>query len=381
MADIKKYTKKNGDTAWKFQVYTGINPLTGKEGTTTRQGFKTKREASIALKRIQSDVADGSYFGIQDKAKMTFKDVYDQWRESYKKTVSESTLLKNDGMFENRILPAFGHLLITSITPEMIQAQVNAWSEYKNAGKWLDETSRVFMRARVAHIISGNPCDLVSKPKFKSKKKSKQKDFYEKDELKLFITELEKWDHKQAVALLRLLAFTGMRIGEAMALTWEDIDFEAKILTIDKAVGRRKVQGATAENGKSKTELYLKDPKNYTSIRDVTLDNRTIEHLLLWKEDNPFKLVFINESGKWISPSKARKWLLRTSKKAGVKFIPVHKLRHTYASLLFESGASMKEVQSILGHGDITTTMNIYTHTTQASIESSADRFSKYLDF
>ncbi|WP_370632568.1 tyrosine-type recombinase/integrase [Marinilactibacillus sp. Marseille-P9653] len=61
--------------------------------------------------------------------------------------------------------------------------------------------------------------------------------------------------------------------------------------------------------------------------------------------------------------------------------MPVHKLRHTYASLLFESVATMKEVLTRLGHGDIKTTMNVYTHTTKASIDKSTERFSNYFDF
>ncbi|MFC6464990.1 tyrosine-type recombinase/integrase [Marinilactibacillus sp. GCM10026970] len=381
MAEIKKYTKKNGETNFEFTVYTGIHPLTGKKSKTTRRGFRTKREATIELKRITAAVAEGTYFEIKDKTKLTFKDVYEQWREGYIKTVSESTLLKNDGMFNNRILPAFGNFLITSITSEMIQRQVNEWSHYKNASKWLDETSRVFTRARIAHILVANPCDLVTKPKVKKDIKNKKKEFYEKEELKLLVKEMDDWDNLQGKALLRLLAFTGIRMGEAMALTWNDIDFENKTLTIDKAIGRRKKKDEHNTNQKTKTELYLKDPKNYTSTRDVTLDSMTIEWLLEWKETNPFKLVFTSESGKWISPSKSRKWLLRCANKAGLDFIPVHNLRHTHASLLFESGATMKEVQDRLGHGDIKTTMNVYTHTTKASIDKSAERFSDYLDF
>lgn len=376
MADIKKYVKKNGESAYKFSVYTGINPLTGKKSKTRRHGFKTKREANIALKRIQAQVANNTYYDVKDKKDMTFKDVYESWRETYKNTVEESTLLKNDGMFNNRILPAFGDNLISKITPDMIQKQINEWSSYSNASKWLDEMSRIFHHARKQQIVVSNPCELVTKPK--KPKKEELKSFYESDELKKFMTALEDYDNLQAQAMLRLLAFTGLRKGEAIALTWEDIDPISNTIKVDKAVSRRTVPGS---GDKKKTELYLKDPKNYTSKRLTTIDKRTLDILLEWREHHSNELVFINERGKWLSPSKPRKWLRSVANKAGLDPIPVHKLRHTHATLLHEAGATMEEIQRRLGHFDISTTQNTYTHLTKAQRDDFAERFSNHIDF
>lgn len=377
MADIKKYVKKNGETAYKFSVYTGIHPLTGNKSKTRRHGFKTKREANIVLKRIQSQVASNTYYNVKDKNDMTFKDAYEGWRESYKNTVAESTLLKNDGMFTNRILPAVGHYLINKIDAPLIQRQVNEWESFSNAGKWLDEMSRIFHYARQQQIILSNPCELVSKPK---KPKQKEiKSFYETKELKLFMTALDESDHLQAKAMLRLLAFTGLRKGEAMALTWEDIDPINNVINVDKAIGRRKVQGL--EGNKMKTELYLKEPKNYSSKRLTSIDSKTLNALLCWREHNPHKWIFVNERGNWISPSKPRKWLRTIADKAGLEPIPVHKLRHTHATLLHEAGAPMEEIQKRLGHYDISTTQNTYTHLTNLQRDDFAERFSNHIDF
>jgi len=374
MAEIKKYKKKNGETAFKFTVYTGVHPLTGKKSKTTRQGFKTKREANIALKRIQAQVANQTYYDVKDKKDMTFQGVYESWRDSYKNTVAESTLLKNDGMFNNRILPAFGSYLINKIDANMIQKQVNEWSSFSNASKWLDEMSRVFHHARKQQIILSNPCELVSKPR--KPKKAAAKTFYETAELKQFMDVLDDSNNLQAKAMLRLLAFTGLRKGEALALTWEDIDPVNYVIRVDKAISRRKVPGS-----KNKTELYLKEPKNYTSKRMTTIDNKTLELLLEWRELNPHKWVFVSEYGKWLSPSKPRKWLRSTAEKAGLDPIPVHKLRHTHATLLHEAGASIEEIQRRLGHFDISTTQNTYTHLTKAQRDDFAERFSNHIDF
>ncbi len=148
------------------------------------------------------------------------------------------------------------------------------------------------------------------------------------------------------------------------------------MIKVDKAISRRKVPGT-----KNKTELYLKEPKNYTSKRMTTIDNKTLELLLEWRENNPHKWVFVSEYGKWLSPSKSRKWLRSTAEKAGLDPIPVHKLRHTHATLLHEAGASMEEIQRRLGHFDISTTQNTYTHLTKAQRDDFAERFSNHIDF
>lgn len=374
MAEIKKYKKKNGETVYKFTVYTGVHPLTGKKSQTTRRGFKTKREAKVVLKRIEAQVASHTYYDVKEKKDMTFEDVYQSWRDTYKNTVADSTLMKNDGMFNNRILPVFGSYLISKIDANMIQKQVNEWSSYSNASKWLDEMSRVFHHARKQQIILSNSCELVSKPK--KPKTNEGKTFYETEELKQFMDVLDDSDNLQAKAMLRLLAFTGLRKGEAMALTWDDIDTVNGVVKVDKAIGRRKVKGSDR-----KTELYLKDPKNFTSTRMTSIDNKTLQILMEWKEENPYTWVFASEKGKWLSPSKPRKWLLSIANKAGLEPIPVHKLRHTHATLLHEAGASMEEIQKRLGHYDISTTQNTYTHLTKTQRDEFAERFADHIDF
>ena len=91
MATFEEYKKKNGDKAWKFQAYLGINPETGKPVKTTRRNFKTQREAKLALARLQSQYEDNL---LKKEKPKTYKDVYDLWMTEYKRTVRGSTLLK-----------------------------------------------------------------------------------------------------------------------------------------------------------------------------------------------------------------------------------------------------------------------------------------------
>lgn len=158
-----------------------------------------------------------------------------------------------------------------------------------------------------------------------------------------------------------------------MGLRWSRIDFENNLITIDQAVGRRKV-------GK-KTELYLKEPKNKPNNRTISIDENTIDVLKEYRKYTTDGLIFKSEKGGILSDSKARKWLRSVAKEAKLPPIKVHGLRHTHASLLFEAGASIKYVQHRLGHSDIQTTMNIYTHVTKKTIEDFSEKFSDYFKF
>lgn len=239
MDPIEKYKKNNGETAYKFQVYTGINPLTGRKSNTKKQGFRTKKEANIALQRIKNQVAQGTYFNTT-KQSLTFEELYIKWRNSYKNGVNPSTLLKCDQLFENRLLPAFGEYLISKLDSDIIQNQINEWKNFVSCRKWINHMSRVMQLAVKLQYIKVNPCDFVTIPKIQKKKK--EKEFYETSELQQYIHALDNWYDIQGRAMIRLLVFTGIRISEASALEWSDIDIENKTLNINKAISRKKIR-------------------------------------------------------------------------------------------------------------------------------------------
>ena len=93
------------------------------------------------------------------------------------------------------------------------------------------------------------------------------------------------------------------------------------------------------------------------------------------------QLVFSSSKNDFIQPSKTRKWLLQVQNKYGLENISTHGFRHTHCSLLFEAGATIKEVQDRLGHSDVQTTMNIYAHVTKKTKEKTAEKFASYMNY
>ncbi|MFS0995258.1 tyrosine-type recombinase/integrase [Enterococcus gallinarum] len=368
---IKEYVKKNGEKAYMFKLYLGIDQDTKKPIRTTRRGFRTQREARLAI----ADLELNGLSKPESEPQMihTYEQIYNLWYEEYKTTVKASTLLKTERVFKNHILPAFGNKPIQDIKPMDTQNQMNNWhKKLVRASMVMNYAGLVFDYAIRMQLINMNPTKVIKKPVRKeSVREDKDMNFYDKDELKKFMAALENNNNFRAFVYFRLLAFTGMRKGESLALKWSDIDLEKQTLYINKAVSR------------SATGLYIQTPKTPSSIRRISIDDKTVSILQEYKKESPDGLVFQSEDGGILSPAKPRKWYLTAMKNLPDDFkqISIHGFRHTHASLLFEAGASIKDVQSRLGHSDIQTTMDVYTHVSKTAKEQLANRFNNYVDF
>lgn len=384
MATFKQYELKNGEKKWLFQSYLGTDPVTGKEIRTTRRGYRTKKEAQLEEKRLQVEVLEGG--GLNKVNATTFEEVYLLWFEQYKNTVKESTWAKTQEMFNNHILKAYGQLKIDKIDVKYCQKVINKWfahtkTKYKRFNNY---TSSVFDFAISLELITDNPIKKITIPKVKAVvEEDKELNFYDKQELEMFLNIAKDYTIKKAYILFRLLAFTGLRQGEALALTWRDIDFKNKTLRVNKTLTRGQ-----------HSKLIVLPPKTKKSARTISLDDRTLDILKGWRVNqrkeqllhgyntmHATQLVFTNQDNTFLSPAKPRQWLLSAIKNHDIKPITIHGFRHTHCSLLFEAGASIQEVQERLGHSDVQTTMNIYTHVTEKAKEETAQKFANYVTF
>ncbi|MFJ7890003.1 tyrosine-type recombinase/integrase [Lysinibacillus xylanilyticus] len=384
VSPIKSYKLKNGETRYEFPAYLGIDPLTGKQKRTMKRGFKTRKEAELALARLKLDVANGTY--KKERAE-TYQEVYDLWVVQYENTVEESTFVKTTGIFKNHILPAMGKYKIEKLTVDICQKHINEWAgKLKKFRIVKSYAAKVLDFAMKRGFIQTNPFALVEMPTNLTKKASVTNDdedenFYTREQLIQFLTCLEQESNYKAFALFRLLAFSGMRKGEALALTWNDLIFTTNELRINKALSRGK-----------DNQLYVKSTKTGVA-RTIKMDDKTMAILKEWKKKQkqdylilgfntmqPKQLVFSNEQNEYLQPTKTRKWILHVQKKYNLGTITTHGLRHTHCSLLFEAGASLKEVQDRLGHSDVQTTMNIYAHVTKKAKEEAIQKFASYIE-
>jgi len=381
MATIKQYEKKNGEKAWKFHAYLGINEATGKEIRTNRSGFKTKKQAQLALTRLKLDFERE---GLKKEKTITFQTAYDLWIVNYKNTVKESTFCKTKEMFKLHILPFFKDYKVNKISVETAQLFANTIvSDLVNYRRAVSDASRILSYAISIGYAKDNPFNMITLPKRKEKLLDEVKrNYYTKEELEVFMATLEKKDDIRKYSFMRILAFSGMRVGELCALTWKDIDFEEGTIRISKTIAR-------GENGR----LYVDHPKAKNSNRIVPMDDKSLAILKQWQIEqkrimlqlgfNVFQskqLIYSSWDNSFLEFSQPRKWINSIVKEANLPRITIHGFRHTHATMLLESGSTIKDVQIRLGHARIQITMDLYIHITKKRTHETVQQLVDYLN-
>lgn len=393
MATFKQYQKKDGTKAWLFKVHLGTDYVTNKPIKTTRRGFKTKKEAQAALNVLLYEV-ENDVEPEKEELKTMVNEMYKIWFATYKDTVKETTYTQTDRRMKKYILPTFGKMQLQRITPKIAQKAVNDWaSKFGMYTELLRYLTKVCDHAVMLEVIESNPFKKVIKPKRIAKKKRKKLKYYTSEQLKLFLETTEQkakevpesqvsylYYANYDVALFRLLAFSGIRIGESLSVYWSDINFEEQTINISKSL--------TAVKG----GFEISTTKTFSSVRTISLDPQTLAYLRKWKTKqsqhflrtgfrNKHNLVFCSTYGEIISHQSVYGRSSRIATRAELPNIGLHGFRHTHATLLFESGVNIKEIQHRLGHSDISMTMDVYTHITESTEKQAISTLVQHLGF
>ena len=367
---IKSYIDSDGKKKYKFNAYLGIDPLTGKEKRTNRKGFKSEAEAKRVLARIMAGTE------ILNTKEPSFKEVYKDWIEIYKNTVKESTLKRTEDIFKVHILPNFGEFLIDKITVKHCQDWVNY--KAKEIVKYKEYTSylkKIFSFSISRNYRNDNPCDNLIFPKMIAKRSKVIDVIWTKEELNSFLDIVEKEKNIKWFAFFRLLAYTGMRRGEILALNWSDLDFKGKCLTISKS---RKRTANGEVTGDTKTGF----------TRVISIDNETLRILNNWriyqlKLEGRQPIMFTNTKCDYMLLNHPLKVLQSIINKHDLRAIDIHRFRHIHTSMLILSNkneGSLGAIMERLGHTDIKTTMNIYNHIVKEEKEEVLTNYLEYLN-
>ena len=343
-----------------------------------KSGFRTRRDAEAWFTQKAEELRQGI---APPDERMTVEQYLKQWLESISDSVSASALHAYRNHVELHIIPALGKVRLTELRAQHIERAKAQWrsSDLKRrkgkVGKLSARTTHhifctlrdALNRAKRQRMIAINPCDLVDPPKVERK-------------------EMKHLNAQDSVALLRALgdsdigaAITvslgaGVRRGELLALRWGDIDLDAGVLSVQNALER--------DGGITR----LKPPKTESSRRTIILPRFVVDRLRRHRIEQaqrfpanvailqtPETLVFERNGKSWV-PNTFTTAFMRALRDAGVKRVRLHDLRHSYASLLLESGVDLKTVSMALGHSSVATTANIYAHVTHSLKRDAADR-------
>lgn len=187
----------------------------------------------------------------------------------------------------------------------------------------------------------------------------------------------------QTVSIFRLLAFTGCRKSEVLALQWKDLDITNKSVHIGKTVAKDEFNN-----------ILVQTPKTSSSTRSISLDNETLKIMAKWRSiqrsdyfqmgfntSSEEQYIFTNNHNELLSPNVVNIWLNCLIKKYDLPRITPHHFRHTHASLLLQSGVPIKEVAERLGHTSTAITDRIYSHVMPEEKEKTADKFAQFVGF
>ena len=381
MTKIIRYTNKDNETLYKFRYYAGLDELTGKQRYIRRQGFTSEKAAKNELLKIEYLVSTNQYF--KDVKSGKFSDVLDEWLELHKTRVKASTFYNIKVRVNKYVRPYFKDMYVDKITLRHCQDFTN--KTFKTAPKSyvysISIVKNILDYALRLGMIESNPMLYVIKPKKQATISDNHGNYYNKDELKKFL-DVAKDTSLKKYTLFRLLAFSGMRIGECLALTWHNLNYKNNTIAINKTLARTK-------NG-----IKIQTPKTKSSNRVISLDTETIQVLKAWQLEqrkqllklginamNKHQLIFSNSKNSFIIVPTVRLAIKQIAKKAGIYPITTHGFRHTHATLLFASGMDIKQVQARLGHSNVQTTLNIYTHAMKDKQDKIGDEFAKYINF
>lgn len=358
---LRQVESKKG-TVWEVSGYLGHN-TDGSQARAKKRGFDSRKSAQqwFNNEAVLFDNGESRYNKKIAPNILNVKELYKVWLETYQYTVEESTLNKTMNIFNVHIIPEWGDTLVTDIKPLNLQRYINTMQgkviHYRKIAGYFRRLLNLAVRMDMIDI---DPFTKIEMPR-ERRNNNKPKQFMDVDEFKAFVEVLDSQYsqiNQQAYTLLRLGAFTGMRTEELLALQWRSVDFDKGYIEIVQALGRG-LNGGT----------YIKEPKSRTSRRTLKVDNKMLSILSDWYDNtvhNKSDDYVFNNHGKTLQVLKPNKWLHDVSDRYGVAVgLSMHKLRHTWATLALDQGASIKQVQTYLGHADVAMTLNIYSDVTK----------------
>lgn len=366
---------------WAYRVDIGMNPATGRRRQKSKAGFSRKKDAEAAARELLTEVQRQSYV---EESSLTFSQFSREWLERYRVTVKESTY-KARVPDVKALTGEMGAVPIQKINLRLYQNVINKlYKRYAMSTLRLvhNTAQMIFKDARRYEVIAKDPTEFAVLPKAPDVIAEKLPAFLDREQLTEFLDAC-KQRPEQDYTMFLLLAYTGLRIGEAMALCWEDVDFNNSTLRVNKTLFR---------TGK---EFKLTTPKTRRSKRVIDLPAVVIKTLKAHRREQaeqrlaagrywhkPENFIFTTPTTPG-APTNITFW--RKHIEAVLKLCPglpkihPHSFRHTHASLLAEAGIPLEEIVDRLGHSTDGITRRIYLHVTEGRRKQVAEKFARFM--
>jgi integrase len=323
----------------------------GNRKKSTKRGFNTKREAEEWLQTfLVTQQADFNMM-FEDFLKIYYADMETRLREH--------TMRTKKYIIDLKVLPFFGKMKMNEIKAADIRKWQNKLIQQGYAPTYLrtinNQVSALFNYAVKYYDLPNNPCRKAGSI---GKGKADEMQFWTKEEFDKFVDTV--MNKQQSYMAFMTLFWTGMRLGELLALNVGDVDFEKRTISITKSYQRMSGRDVITE------------PKTPRSKRSITIP----QFLVIDLQDYVNSMYGVEKEDRLFPITKyyLEHEMQRGIKQSGVKRIRIHDIRHSHASMLVELGFSPLEIANRLGHEKIETTLNTYSHLYPNKQEQLADR-------
>lgn len=374
---VRKAAEQSGNDPMGYGTrYTvGRDPGTGRQVQRSIYGA-TQKEVRQKLAAITAELDRGIY---QAPNKITVATWMNEWLETFcESKVKQLTYESYAAIIKNHISPAIGAIELQALKGTHIQRMYNGLIKTNFSGKTVKNISAVLHKsldvAVKQKIILSNPCDAAELPKVTRKEIRPLSD----EDIPRFLAAIKDSSMGNAYALC---LFAGLRKGECLGLSWEQIDFERGRITISQQLQTSKAAGGyyIAKSTKSGKVRTIEPPSIAFQFLKAE-QKRQIENRFaagpVWS--NPDNLVFTDETGKHYAYATFYKNFKKIAAAIGRPDARPHDLRHTAATVALAAGADVKSVQSLLGHATASFTLDVYAHTTEQMMKDTANRVQRY---
>ena len=375
---MKGHIYKRSQGSWTIIYDLPADSMTGKRRQKSQTVKGTKRDAQRYLREVLLSLEQGSYVKPN---KITLGEWLRQWLKDYVSiNTTDRTQESYSSIVEKHLIPSLGKLMLTDLPPQHIQSY---YAEKLSKGR-ADGKGGLSARSVVYHhrilskaldyavkmgLVVRNVAKVVEPPRVARK----MMQTLSPEEVTRFLDVARETDYYVYFATL---LYTGLRRGELLALRWRNLDLDSGTLTVVETAYK-------LGNG----EYRIKEPKTPQSRRTVTLPSSLVELFKIYRTDqellriqlgvslNADDFVFIRPDGSPINPNAITLAFRRIIKRAGLKNIRIHDLRHTHATLMLKAGIHPKIVSERLGHANIAITLDIYSHVLPGLQEAAAEKF------
>ncbi len=363
--------------SWELTIDTGRGALGRRERRyVTVRG--TKAQAQRKLREFLSAVDKG--IGLPPTGELLLRDWFDRWMaERITPLRRQRTKERYQEIIDRHIAPAIGHIDLVKLTPSHVQALEASLSKKLSAkGVHLVHTvlAGALKHALRMELIYRNPAALVSAPPLARREVHPPDIAVVRDALAL-----AREEEHHLFACIHLIAYTGLRRGEALGLQWRNVDLDHGYLRIEGSLVRSRERG-----------LILEPPKTESGRRTVDLDAGTLEVLgahrasqgqikrVMREAYQDHEWVFAGPTGEWINPMQLTRAVSALGRRVGHEAMTVRSLRHFHASVTLQAGQNIVVVSKRLGHASVSITSDIYAHALPGWQRQAADAFAEAMD-